>query len=206
MEYKTDQEKYWAGPAGDEYIIRNADPAILAANIAFFAKALSRTHGIESVLEFGANIGLNLIAISRLMPLVDIDAVEINSAAVDELEALRVVDDVAKGSILDYEIYKIYDLVLSKGLLIHIAPDQIWLAYDKIYNASRKYILLAEYYNPVPVEIEYRGQHDRLFKRDFAGEITDIHPDLELIDYGFIYHRDPNFKQDDMTWFLMEKK
>ena len=25
-------------------------------------------------------------------------------------------------------------------------------------------------------------------------------------DYGFAYKRDPKFPQDDITWFLMEKK
>jgi hypothetical protein len=44
------------------------------------------------------------------------------------------------------------------------------------------------------------------FKRDFAGEIMDRFPDLRLVDYGFVYHRDPQFPQDDFTWFLMEKR
>ena len=30
-------------------------------------------------------------------------------------------------------------------------------------------------------------------------------PNLSLLDYGFVYRRDPSFPQDDMTWFLMEK-
>ena len=29
-------------------------------------------------------------------------------------------------------------------------------------------------------------------------------PDLYLVDYGFVYHRDNNFKQDDITWFLLK--
>ena len=28
---------------------------------------------------------------------------------------------------------------------------------------------------------------------------------LSLVDYGFLYRRDPNFPQDDIHWFLMEK-
>jgi spore coat polysaccharide biosynthesis protein SpsF len=62
-----------------------------------------------------------------------------------------------------------------------------------------------EYYNSSPVSIEYRGEIDRLFKRDFAGEMLEIYPDLKLIDYGFTYHRD-FFPDDDTTWFLLEKK
>ena len=28
---------------------------------------------------------------------------------------------------------------------------------------------------------------------------------IELKDYGFSYHRDTSFPQDDITWFLLEK-
>jgi hypothetical protein len=56
------------------------------------------------------------------------------------------------------------------------------------------------------VAIDYRGHRERLFKRDFAGDILDRHGDLHLVDYGFVYHRDPNYPKDDLTWFLLEKR
>ena len=52
----------------------------------------------------------------------------------------------------------------------------------------------------------YRGFRRRLFKRDFCGELMDRFPDLELLDYGFGYRRDPNFPLDDGTWFLLQKR
>ena len=64
---------------------------------------------------------------------------------------------------------------------------------------------MCEYYNPAPVAVTYRGHTNRLFKRDFCGEIMTRFPDLRLADYGFAYRRDPSFPQDDITWFLMEK-
>jgi spore coat polysaccharide biosynthesis protein SpsF len=39
-----------------------------------------------------------------------------------------------------------------------------------------------------------------------AGEMMERYPDLALVDYGFLYHKDPVFPQDDITWFLMEKR
>ncbi len=75
-----------------------------------------------------------------------------------------------------------------------------------MFASASRYILVAEYYNPQPTEIAYRGHSGRLFKRDFAGELMDRFPDLSLVDYGFVYRRDANFPQDDLTWFLMEKK
>ena len=90
-------------------------------------------------------------------------------------------------------------------MLIHINPESLNKVYENLYNMTSKYILVADYYNPSPVMVEYRGHKDRLFKRDFAGELIDKY-DLKLIDYGFEYHRDNYFPQDDFNWFLLEKK
>ena len=73
-------------------------------------------------------------------------------------------------------------------------------------NSTLRYVLLAEYYNKTPVDIEYRGYKNKLFKRDFAGELLSKHPEMSLVDYGFCYHRDNLFPNGDITWFLMQKE
>jgi spore coat polysaccharide biosynthesis protein SpsF len=98
------------------------------------------------------------------------------------------------------------DLALIKGVLIHLNPDSLPAAYDALAAASRRHVMICEYYNPVPVAIPYRGHEDRLFKRDFCGEFMDRHPDFALADYGFVYRRDPAFPLDDVTWFLLTRK
>lgn len=108
-------------------------------------------------------------------------------------------------SVLDYQPQSKSDLVLTKGVLIHINPKYLDQVYDSIYKSCGKYICVCEYYNPTPVEVNYRGYQGKLFKRDFAGDILDRFSDLCLIDYGFVYHRDNQFPQDDATWFLLEK-
>jgi len=70
---------------------------------------------------------------------------------------------------------------------------------------SKMEFCVAEYYSPTPVIVEYRGYSERLFKRDFAGEILDRFPDLKLVDYGSVYHRDTSFPIGEVTWFQMEK-
>jgi spore coat polysaccharide biosynthesis protein SpsF len=107
---------------------------------------------------------------------------------------------------LDFEPAQTWNLVLIKGVLIHMNPDVLNQVYDKLVASTDRYLMIAEYYNPAPVAIPYRGHTDRLFKRDFAGEIMERHPSMQLVDYGFAYRRDPNFPQDDITWFLMEKR
>ena len=94
---------------------------------------------------------------------------------------------------------------MIKGVLIHINPDEILKVYRKLVESTNKYLLIAEYYSRKPEALMYRGFKDKLFKRDFAGEILDQYPDLNLVDYGFVYHKDPKFPQDDITWFLLEK-
>ena len=205
MTFKTDQEKFWAESFGKEYIDRNKGKKLLASNLDFFTKALKSTQGIKTCIEFGANIGMNIKALKLLYPEQEHHAIEINSDAVVELQKILPKDNIFEGSILDFNPKKVFDLTLISGVLIHINPDELINVYDKLVASSSKYLLVAEYYNPSPVTVPYRGHMDRLFKRDFAGEIMDRHPNMKLIDYGFAYRKDPKFPKDDITWFLMEK-
>jgi pseudaminic acid biosynthesis-associated methylase len=204
-EFKTAQEAFWAGEFGNEYIGRNDSRELLASNLNFFSTALRSAQKINSCIEFGANIGMNLKAIQLLHPSVSLNAIEINETAASQLGSVIGKDNVFNGSIFDYPTGAAYDLSLIKGVLIHINPEMLPTVYEKLYKASGRYILVCEYYNPSPVAINYRGHEDRLFKRDFAGEIMDAYKDLKLVDYGFSYRKDPVFPQDDITWFLMEK-
>jgi len=205
-QFKTEQEEFWASSEWAlEYIKRN-NIDIIKNNIKLFSDIFSNcTDTIDSVIEFGSNIGLNLHAINSLFNKLDIAAIEISQEAIDVLKKLEFVNNVYHDSILDINLDKKRDFVFIKGVLIHINPDFLDTVYEKLYDASNKYIMIAEYYNPSPTTITYRGNKDRLFKRDFAGEMLDKYPDLELVDYKFIYHRDNHFPQDDVTWFLLRK-
>jgi spore coat polysaccharide biosynthesis protein SpsF len=205
MPYKTEQEKFWAGQFGDDYISRNKGGALLASNLNFFSRALQQTSGLTSCLEFGANIGMNLRALKLLYPNIRQQGIEINKSASEELINFLGKDNVYNQSILSFKSDIKYDLVLIKGVLIHQDPDVLPIIYSKLHRATSKYILISEYYNPSPVAVLYRGHEEKLFKRDFAGEMLDKFSDLKLVDYGFVYRRDPSFPQDDITWFLLKK-
>jgi len=201
----NEQESFWAEEFGNEYIDRNKSAKLLASNLNFFARCLSKIENPSSVIEFGANIGMNLKALRLLFPeLSTLKGLEINETASARLAELIGEENVINSSIVEYDNEQKFDLSLIKGVLIHCNPDQLQDIYKKLYMASSKYILIAEYYNPEPVSISYRGYENKLFKRDFAGEILDKFSDLRLIDYGFCYHRG-SFPQDDITWFLLEK-
>ena len=194
--------EYWRGKDGDEYTERNKAFSI-ASNIAFFSEATKRLQPIATILEFGCNVGLNLAALKQIFPDVGLKGVDINESA------LKVIGKCLPGVKPVYDNICTYtgsqaDLVLTKGVLIHIHPRDLKFAYQTLYDSSKRYILIAEYYSPRPVMIPYRGQKDLLWKRDFAGELMDKYQDLKLIDYGFWYHRDKHV-QDDINYFLMEK-
>jgi pseudaminic acid biosynthesis-associated methylase len=201
--YTTEQEKFWEGEFGIEYVNRNRYD--IGATLAMFSKILSKAYGVDSLFEFGCNIGQNLRALKLLKSQCRISGIEINKVA--HAHAVKDFPEVINGSILEIEPAEIgkFDLVYTKGVLIHINPDSLNRVYDTMAAVANKYVLMSEYYNPKPVAIDYRGHSDRLFKRDFAGEFMDRHPNFRLADYGFVYHRDPVFPRDDATWFLMER-
>lgn len=207
MVFKTEQEKFWEGSFGDDYNVRNRSNNILSSNLNLFSKIFGRMDEmVDSIIEFGSNIGLNLLAIHELQPDIELSAVEINHAACDILKTtfqnnIKIYEE----SLLNIRLDKQRDIVLIKGVLIHINPDELYRVYSLLYNTAKKYIIIVEYYNPTPVAVTYRGNSDKLFKRDFAGEMMDTYPNLKLIDYGFIYHRDTQFPADDLTWFLLKK-
>lgn len=204
--FQTPQEEFWFNNFGDDYTDRNNENRMIRTRIALFTKIFSRTVGIKSVLELGTNIGQNLIAIQTLLNPIKLTGVEINKKAFDIMSKISNVNAI-HGSILELKHKDLgkHDLTFTSGVLIHINPDSLPKVYERLYHCTKKYILIIEYYNPTPVVINYRNNTDKLFKRDFAGELMDLHKDLELVDYGFQYHRDNNFAADDATWFLMKK-
>ena len=207
--FKTEQEKFWAEQFGDEYIDRNSNDEVAAANLSFWSRILSKIDSVDSCVELGSNIGNNIRAIRALSPGAYLEAIEINERAVKELAnwfSKAGGGSVQHASIIDWKPVEKFDLAFTKGVLIHISPDHLQTVYENLFQSSKKYIVVAEYYNPVPVSVSYRGHSEKLFKRDFAGEMLDLYPSLQLVDYGFVYHRDPAFPADYISWFILEKK
>lgn len=197
----TSLESLWRGPFGDAYHARS--PGSVPANVALFARILSRTGPIRSVIELGCGVGANLQAIGTLLPECKRLGVEINEAAASEA---RKWGDVALCSLLSYVPLGPSQLAFTKGVLIHIDPAYLPLAYDVLSHCAGQYALIAEYFSPHPRAIPYRGHDAALWARDFGGEFLDRHAQyFRLLDYGFVSKRD-TFPQDDLTWWLMERR
>jgi pseudaminic acid biosynthesis-associated methylase len=202
MRTKTEQELFWQGEFGDAYTERNRTPS--AGRLPFFRRILGLTEEVRSACELGANRGDNLVAIRELEPAIALTGVELNSRAAAVLQRRLEDAQVVLSSIQELSLEQRFDLVFTCGVLIHIPPEDLPIVYDRLVNLSSRYVLVNEYFNPRPVEVAYRGHRDRLFKRDFAGELIDKYQNLKVLDYGFLWHRmEPGW--DDTTWVLMEK-
>lgn len=200
---KTEQELFFEGDFGTEYTVRNQ--VLPEMRQPFFAKVLERTDGVRTICELGANRGHNLEAISNLSNKFELTGVEINKTAIEELKKIPKINTI-QSSIQDLNPKQKFDLCFTCGVLIHINPNDLPLIYQKIYDISSRYILINEYFNPVPVEVNYRGHSNKLFKRDFASEVIDQFKNkISVIDYGFLWKR-LNPAWDNTSWFLMEKK
>ena len=205
MNYKTEQEKFWATDFGNDYPSRNEGEKLVSSNVAIFSKIIKNCPTISSVAELGCNIGLNLMALHRINQDFRLRGYEINAKAAESASKANIAEVINTSVVEPLDTSKKFDLTFTKGVLIHINPDMLNAVYQNLYDLSNKYIMVYEYYNPTPVSVEYRGHHNKLFKRDFAGELIDKF-NLKLIDYGFNYKRENYFPKDDATWFLMEKK
>ena len=133
--------------------------------------------------------------------------IEISKMAYDYATSHYSIDKSFNGSIVESNFaHNSFDLVYTMGVLIHIHPDDLLANMKKMYEYSGKYIVMGEYFNRTPVMIEYQGEKDKLFKRDFGKFFIENFP-VKLIDYGFLWgHIYESAGIDDLTWWLFERK
>lgn len=199
-----ENEIFWMNDFGDKYTDRNNDIELLKNKKFFFTKILNKIN-ISNIFEIGCNRGLNLLALKEINNEIKLNGLEINKKAYDIIKEKNICENLFNESIYNFNSNQTYDLVFTVGVLIHLNPDKLDSIYETMFNLSSKYILIAEYYSRNMTEIKYRNNDNKLFKRDFCGELMDKYKQLKLIDYGFIYYRDPLYPLDDITWFLLEK-
>jgi pseudaminic acid biosynthesis-associated methylase len=202
-------EEFWEGDFGTQYTERNGGNPI--ADRVYWERIIThpsvRLHKRARILELGANKGNNLRAIRRVNGAADyqLHGIEINESA---HRRLAMVADVSYlGSFLDNPDFtpNYFDMVFTKGVLIHVAPEDLVKAYEALYNLSSKYIVIGEYYAKEPTPVTYRGHEGKLWRRDFAGELLDLYGKaLRVVDYGFVWDRDPH-PQDSINWWIFEK-
>jgi len=202
MKFKTEQENFWRNEFGDNYSKRNSKRNNRTLSIG--KELIANKVQLDSAIELGSNVGYNLDALKKIYRNIQTYGVEINKKAYLICKKKHPSSNI---SLLEFTSKRKFDLAFTCGVLIHQNPKFLKKIYSKLYNLSKKYIYIEEYFNPTPISIRYRGNDERLFKRDFAKEIWKLYPKLRIIDYGFHWKEDPRLKDncDNSNWFLFKK-
>lgn len=200
------QEKFWAETYAKDYIAKNSE-FDATGGVVGWRRMLNKAEPTPRILECGCNIGRNLGFLSVLRPQSSLSVIEISKPAFDYVTEKYQLDEAFNGSILEADLApESFDLVFTIGVLIHIHPDQLPQTMQKMFDLSRRYILVGEYFNRTPIMIEYQGGQDKLFKSDFGKTFVSNH-NVEVVDYGFLWgHEFDKAGFDDITWWLFEKK
>lgn len=203
---KRIQDLFWKQEYAEDYRSKNSafDNELGKEG---WAKILNKADLIEKTyLEIGCNIGRNIDQLSLLDPELMPSAIEINPEALDFVRTRHSLAQSFCGPAQEaVQPSDAFELVFTCGVLIHIPPEDLLGIMAKMYDWSSRYIVIAEYFNRTPISIEYQGQSELLFKRDFGALFADSF-DVRLVDYGFLWGRiydQAGF--DDITYWLFEK-
>jgi pseudaminic acid biosynthesis-associated methylase len=201
------QEKFWQSEYAHEYILRNSKFDV-QGGISAWKIMLSKTNlnGINSILEFGCNIGRNLEVLEQLIPNSKKSIVEISPEAFDIVTNRFDLFEAQNTSILESNLdSNSQNLVFTSGVLIHVEPNDLLKTMAKMFDVSNRYILICEMFSRTPKTVHYRESNDLLFTRDF-GRFFLQNFNCRVVDYGFLwghYFDDAGF--DDANFWLFEK-
>jgi pseudaminic acid biosynthesis-associated methylase len=204
---RSEQEDFWADKYAQDYIKKNSQFDNQLGADAWKKMLHSATGEVSSYLECGCNIGRNVDQLKIALPAAKASIIEISKPAFNFITARHHFEQAFNGAILESTFEEgSFDLVFTMGVLIHINPGELLANMERIHKYSRKYILIGEYFNRTPTSIDYQGEKDRLFKRDF-GKLFIENFDVKLVDYGFLWgHIYDLAGFDDITWWLFEKR
>jgi pseudaminic acid biosynthesis-associated methylase len=202
----------WTGEFGNRYMERNAvNEATTEQASAVFGRifdAAGIRDSVSSILEVGANVGINLHGLRReLGSGVALSALEPNAAAVARLRnaAPLQLEQIVHGDATSIDLPdNSFDLVFTNGVLIHIPPASLAAVMGEICRVARRFVLCSEYFSHEPVEVPYHGEAGMLWKRDFGREYLETCPQLRVRGYGFVWQEEFRFF-DNLNWWVFEK-
>jgi pseudaminic acid biosynthesis-associated methylase len=192
----------WKSSFGDDYTHRNNSVDIGARRKLW---ELILPKGCQSILEVGANVGLNLDALAQITA-AEMYAVEPNDTARDILASKELMPE---RNILSDAADKIgfpdsiTDLVFTSGVLIHIPSEKLEASMREIYRLASKWIICGEYFAPSEEMVPYRGHDGAMWRRDYGSLYLDMFPNLKCKTNLFAWKRMTGL--DNLTFWVFEK-
>lgn len=209
----TPQERAWFGKHGFRYIIHHMGENWEQTRVPFWTEIFSILPAVTSVCEFGANIGANLKAIRSIKPETDLAGIEVNPVACNILtqEGFHA----TQGSIAEVELGRKFDLVFSRGVLIHIKPSDLTDVMRRMANHSSRYVMIFEHYSQTMHSLDAYGKavarttgevgEGYQFWGDFSGEFAKLYPDWSITRSGVRNVPDVAPKYGDLHWTIFQK-
>ncbi len=190
-EIVSSQLERWQGEFGREYHDRNQ--VDWRTRVDGFRAMIPKD--VRSVLEVGCGPGHNMLALQELG--LRVYGYEPNKYARDQ--AISHGLGVFELSVYDLPSSTRVDLVMTSGVLIHVPSDRLGEAMRNVHDSARRYILAVEYAGDGE-PVEYRGEPDMLWPRDYGSLYQTLFPRLELVGTGTDVS---GF--EGATWWLLKK-
>lgn len=196
----------WKGKFGDAYHERNPETNREpiwrdVLGVPYMINPM-QFYGVKSICEVGAGQGFNLNALRWLFNAKVTVGIEVNATACKAMKNAG--HNVFNQAFLDVGDIGQFDMVLTRGFLMHVPDEDVMATLRKIYHMSKRWICLGEYHSPARRQVKYHGHADALWLDDFAGRMMDEFHGLELIKVVFHYSRCVEHG-GDITYFLLEK-
>ena len=209
----NEQEKFWKGNFGNNYISRNKfrnqkefDNFYIRRygetkkNINLkFLKGINKN---KPILEVGCNIG-NQLKIFEDIGFKKLFGIDINIKSLKKAKK-NINLNIVESSGFDIPFKDNYfNLVFTNNVLIHIHPKNLDKIFDEIYRVSNKYIFGFEYFNDKLIEIKYRNYKNKLWKGDYANILLKKYKNLRLVKEKIYENKDEKNIYDKI--YLLKK-
>ena len=212
----TKQIEFWKGNFGKEYTERNNmsleewnqyyidrfGSTKLQLNEAFIGN-LSKT---IKILEVGCNMGLQLMGLQE-QGFNNLYGIELQWDAITKAKGNLTNVNIIQGSGFDLPFKDNYfDLVVTNGVLIHIAPEDLKKFMSEMVRCTSKYIWGFEYYAETTTEIKYRNNSGYLWKSDYCNTFLSYFKHLELVKKEILPYKSEAEKGNNDCMYLLKKK
>ena len=146
----------------NEYTDENQES--IQESLSNFVYNASLVLGAKKILEVGCNIGNNLNSFPSDFCVFGMD---MNEKALEKAKLRYPNFDFKQGSITKIPFEDNYfDLVFTRGVLIHIHPDDVKTAMKELLRVSSKWIFNLEYFGEDNKMIKWKRGDDLLWYRD----------------------------------------
>lgn len=149
-------DDYWRADQG-------VVPAVAELSPAFdlLRDVLPMLRPVSSVLDVGCGQGRIADLLLDVFPAADYVGIDISPVQVAATKVVRPDGAVYQSRLQDFTDSAGFDLVIASEVLMHVPPDEIQAACDKVKSLARKWVLTVDWTEPVAGKTaEWNWLHD----------------------------------------------